>query len=148
MISIYIYIRIYTYIYIPLSQSCSKHWCYKALPNIPNDMITWTRLEMTVMHPPPRFSSLAEFPSLWNASIPKHLEMFPWVWKLLTKNYSREATVSKTIQNNEDISLELLSNCSVKKNEHNAGTPNNGFLRWIGPINIQQRCWWICISGC
>lgn len=29
------------------------------------------------MHPPPRFSSLAEFPSLWNASIPKHSEMFP-----------------------------------------------------------------------
>jgi len=55
-------------------------------------------MEMTVgPHPPPRFSSLAESPSLWNASIPKHLEMFPWVWKLLTKNYSRKATVSRTM---------------------------------------------------
>ena len=50
-----------------------------------------------VMPPPPRFSSLAEFPSLWNANIPKHLEMFPWVWKWVAKN-SRKASVSRTME--------------------------------------------------
>ena len=74
---------------------------------------------MTVMHPPPRFSSLAEFPSLWNASIPKHLGL-----EVVNKELFKE---SNRIQNNGDISLELLSKCSVKKNEHTAGTPNNGF---------------------
>ena len=38
---------------------------------------------------------------------------------------SKELKESKRIQNNGDISL--LSKCSVKKNEHNAGTPNNDF---------------------